>query len=51
MTMLTFSLIMIGIAAVHQISHESGPVSVTHEEVKGANGPAEHECDHCSDRD
>lgn len=51
MSMLTFALVMIGIAAVNQMSHESGPVSATHEEAKGANGPAEHECDHCSKRD
>ena len=36
-----FIILMTGIAVVSGINHDCGPQSATHEEVKGANGPAE----------
>ena len=54
MTLTIFIALMTTIAVIKGVSHDMrGPTSATHEEAKGANGPAEprHDCDQCSDRD
>jgi hypothetical protein len=53
MNFMIFIILMTGVAVVNSINHEMGPTSATHEESKGANGPAapRHECDQCSGRD